>query len=156
MAEAAVKTTPKSLKVAGTPVPTPEVHQTMRAVQIRKFPPSSLQLIGQDYSILTATAPKDWNFEDVLKPGAWVHVASRVAKTADKRDSVGSLIHVRSADHRWFAVLYIQEVLYDQMKSPCGLKVTCVGPIVDAKTGKACPIDIDAGTPWREPQVTDD
>lgn len=151
MAEMAVKPV-KGQRVAGTSVPTPEVPKTMREAQIKKFPPSSLQVIGQDYSILTATAPKEWSFDDVIQPSAWVHVAHRVAKSAYMRDSVGSLIHVRSADHRWFAMLYIQNVLYDHMKSPCGLEVTCVGPSVDVKTGKACPIDICSGTPWRDPQ----
>lgn len=152
MAEAAAK----SVKVAGKPVPTPEVPKTLREVQIKKFPPSSLQLIGQDYSILTVAAPKEWSYADVLNPGAWVHVAYRVAKSADMRDSVGSLIQVRSADHRWFAVLYLQAVLYDQMKSPCGLKVTCVGPIIDPKTGVACPIEIDSGRPWRATTMVED
>lgn len=151
MAQAAVKS---SQKVAGTPVPTREVPKTLREMQVRKFPQSSMQIIGQDFSILTITAPADMSVDEALIPEAWVNVSRRVAmdSTNRRREWLGSLIHVHSATHAWFAIFYIRSIVYDKFKQPCGLQVACIGPSVDPKTGKACPINVATGLPWVDPK----
>ena len=156
-AAAPTKTTTKKPDAAPivAPVAVPvadkiKTEQKLRAVQPKKFAPSSLQSVGQDYVTMTATAPAEWDYEDCLLPIAWSNVASIVAKDAlnTRRDKIGSFIELRSADHSYFALLYILSITVDHMGSPNGLNVMCVGPSVDPKTGKACPIDVRSGTPW--------
>ena len=145
MSEAAVAAKPtKSSAPVAPSVPVKPVAQTLRQALPRKFKPSNLQEMGQDYSILTVTAPADWSFEDVLAPIAWANVFGLVARDAlnTRRDKIGSLIEVRSEDHAYYAVLYIVQVLKD------GLAVQCIGPSLDPKTGKACPVDVKTGLPW--------
>ena len=155
MAEIAAAKSPKKF---GQPVPSAPVERTLREVQPKKFGmmTSQLQFIGHDYSLLTIKVPADWTFEDVLKPEAWVNVCWRVAKdqTNTRIDSAGSIIQAHHKE--WLAELYIQEVIYDHLKSACGLKVTCIGPVCDPKTGKACPIDIATGLPWQPKKAVAD
>src|SRR3990167_9066731 len=116
MSEAAVAAKPaKSSAPVAPSVPVKPVAQTLRQALPRKFKPSNLQEMGQDYSILTVTAPADWSFEDVLAPIAWANVFGLVARDAlnTRRDKIGSLIEVRSEDHAYYAVLYIVQVLKD-------------------------------------------
>ena len=140
----------KPVKSTAPVAPVKPVAQTLREAQPRKFPPSGLQVIGQDYDVLTITAPAEWSFEDVMKPVAWSNVCGLVAKDAlnTRRDKIGSLIEVRTADHAFYAVLYIGAIVLDHLGKPCGLSVQCIGPSVDPKTGKSCPVDVKTGLPW--------
>lgn len=144
---------PASQANKGNPVPTPEVPKEPRAPTIKKFPNGAIQVLGHDYSVLTIKAPPEMTFENALVPEAWVHASRKVAMDANRRrEWIGSLIHIYSEGHKWFAVLYIRGIVYDKFKQPCGLQVACIGPSVDPKTGKAMPIDLSTGLPWVDPK----
>ena len=130
-----------------------QVVQAPREPVIQKFVANSMHLIGQDYAILTVTAPAGMTFENALAPEAWVNVSRRVVQGVDsrRREWIGSIVHAHSADQSWFAHLYIRAIVYDRFKQPCGLQVACVGPSVDPKTGKAAPINVATGLPWVDP-----
>lgn len=132
----------------------PTVKQIPREPVIQKFASNSMHLIGQDYAILAVTAPASMTFENALVPEAWVNVCRRVVQGGDSRrkEWLGSIINAYSANHSWFAQLYIRAVVYDKFKQPCGLQVTCVGPSVDPKTSKAMPINVATGLPWVDPK----
>jgi hypothetical protein len=132
----------------------PPVTQVPREPVIQKFTANSMHLIGQDYAILTITAPNGMTYENALIPEAWVNVCRRVVQGADsrRREWLGSIIHLYSPTHAWFAHLYIRAIVYDKFKQPCGLQVSCVGPSIDLKTGKAMPINVATGLPWIDPK----
>src|SRR3990167_4249978 len=98
-----IKTT-KETTVAPLPVSTLSTHreQKLRAVQIKKFGPSSLKALGYgDSEILTATAPSVMTFAQAMTPIAWTNVAGIVAKdainTRNERDGVGFIIGLDTA-----------------------------------------------------------
>lgn len=115
----------KAAKSAAAPVAVAKPAQTLREVQPKRFAPSSLQSIGQDFDLLAVRVPADWTFEDVLKPVAWTNVAPMVAKDAlnTRRDKIGSLIFVRSDSGAFKAILSIEGITLDQFGKPNGLKV---------------------------------
>jgi hypothetical protein len=115
----------KSAKSSAAPAAQAKPAQTLREVQPKRFAPSSLQSIGQDFDILAVSVPADWTFEDVLKPVAWSNVAPLVAKDAlnTRRDKIGSLIYVRSASGAFKAILSIEGITLDQFGKANGLKV---------------------------------
>jgi uncharacterized protein YciI len=127
--------------VTATPAP------KLRAAQVKKFAPSTLKTVGfGKFDTLTIEVPADWSYDDVMNPLAWTNVVGIVAKDAlnTKPDMIGSVIEVRTVDHAWFAVLYIQGITYDHLNQANGLKLTCIGPAFD-RDGKACPIDLKTG-----------
>lgn len=150
MSEARQLRKPAATQISqGTPVPTPEVPREPRAATVKKFPNGAIQVLGHDYAILTIKAPPEMTFENALIPDAWVHASSKVAiDTNRRREWLGSLIHLHSANDEWFAVLHINKVVYDRFKQPCGLHVSCVGPSINLKTGEARPIEIATGKAW--------
>lgn len=139
-----VAAAPKAAKSAAAPEAKGE---TLREVQIKRFPPSDFHHTGHDYEIMHVTAGSDWTFEDVLNPIAWSSVCRRVARDAlnTRRDKLGSTIFVH-AEH-FFAMLNIDAVVLDALNNPCGLKVTCIGPMQNLETGEACPIDMKTKRP---------
>lgn len=114
----------KAAKSAAPAAPAKPV-QTLREVQPKRFAPSSLQSLGQDFDILCVRVPADWTFEDVLKPVAWSNVAPLVAKDAlnTRRDKIGSLIYVRHDGGAFKAILSIEGITLDQFGKANGLKV---------------------------------
>lgn len=139
-----VAVAPKAAKSA----PASEVKvESLREVQVKRFPPSDFHHTGQDYEIMHVTAGPDWTFEDVLNPQAWSSVCRRVSRDAlnTRRDKTGSTVFVH-ADH-FFAMLNIDAVVFDALNNPCGLKVTCIGPMQDPETGEACAIDLKTRRP---------
>lgn len=157
MAEARQLRKPPASQVSqGIPVPTPAVPKEPRAPTVKKFPNGAIQLIGHDFAILTIKAPPKMTFENALVPEAWVHASPKVAmSTSTRREWLGSLVHLHSADGKWFAVLYINKVIYDKFKQPCALDVSCIGPVVDPKTGEARPIELATGKAWYDPKQED-
>lgn len=134
-------------------MPAPKPIMPRRENQPKKFVPSSLYQIGHGYAHMAITAPKGWDFADVMKPIAWANVAARVAKGAlgSDKDMVGSTIEVHAEDNAYQATVRVMEVQRDQYKSPNGLKVICIGPQIDPETGKCCPVDLREGReglPW--------
>lgn len=157
MSDATTNPKPKNAIITGGTVPATKVERTLREVQPKKFSPSSLKIDGQDYEVLTMTAPADWSFADAMRPVAWANVATIVAKDAlnTKRDRVGSIIQLHTVDHKFFAELYIKAVVLNDLRSPCGLELVCVGPSIDLKTGTACPINLKTGKAWVDPVIPD-
>ncbi len=111
-------------KPAKSPAPA-KPEQKLREVQPKKFPPSSLQSLGHDFEILAMKVPADWTLEDVLKPVAWAHVASLVAKDAlnTRRDKIGSLIYIRSESGAFKGFFSIEKITHDQFGSANGLEL---------------------------------
>jgi hypothetical protein len=134
--------------IQGDPVKT-EVLRTRREPTIMKFSADALRSLGQEHAILTAMAPEGMSFECALIPEAWAQVAYRAARP---REWVGSDIVLHGHDYKWRANLQILAIVRDAFKQPCGLKVACVGPSVDPKTGKAVPINAATGLPWVDPK----
>ena len=149
MATAATATKPVPPPAAASPAAKP--LKTLREALPKKFGPSSLYPLGQDYEILAVTVPDDWSFEEVMKPIAWGNVARIVARNplSQSRDKVGSLIYASGS--QFSAWLRINAVKFDGMGGACGLDVICIGPTVDLKTGKACPVDVKTGLAWVDP-----
>ncbi len=143
----------KTVAVAVTATQKPE--QTLRATKPRTFAPSSLKPLGYgETEIMTITVPADWTFEDVLKPIAWTSVVGPIAANATKTqvDRIGSLIYATSAGGKFMAWLRICEIVRDELKQPCGVKVMCIGPSFDVKSGKPCPMDLKTGLAWIDPE----
>lgn len=137
----------KPAKTVAVPAEASKPEQPLRAVQVKKFPPSSLKTVGFGlYDTLTITAPVNWDYEDVLAPEAWTNVVGTVAKSAvtARPDMLGSLIEVRRADHAWYAQLYITGITYDALNKPSGIELVCIGPAI-GRNGKMCPIDLKTG-----------
>jgi hypothetical protein len=124
-------------------------------VRTKAFKPSSLKPMGYGHmETMSIVAPADWSFEDVMNPAAWAGVAAPIAQNAIKTtiDRVGSLIYVDSAANTFFGILRINKIVRDHMTNPCGVELICVGPSVDIKTGKPCPINVSTGLPWVDPK----
>lgn len=70
-----------------------------RTIQIK---PNMLQ--GEDFAAkhFRATIPNDWSLEEILKPGAWVHVAGQITP--------GTSIVVTSADYQFDVELRVVKV----------------------------------------------
>lgn len=86
--------------------------------------------------------PPTIDFNDVLKPGFWANVANTFQKNSiSQSEKHGAIIHVRTNDHAYYAILYVRAVLSN------GLIVQCVGPAVD-KNGKPCPVNLQTGQAW--------
>lgn len=158
MSEATATKPIKTTKEAVAPVPTLSTprENKLRAVQIKKFQPSSLKALGYgDTEILTATAPAGMSFAEVMLPVAWNNVSGLVAKdplnTRNERDGVGCVIILDTADNSFHAWLRVNKVVRDHLNNPCGFDLVCIGPTIDVKTGKACPIDVKTGLPWVDP-----
>jgi hypothetical protein len=137
---------PKKPAKTAAPEPTRE-PQTLRAVQIKKVPPSGLKEMGFGaHTVLTADVPPDWSYEDALVPEAWANVAHMAARGAagSNHDMLGSVIEVRRADHAWFAQFYIAGITRDSLGHPNGFRLVCVGPATGAD-GKCCPVDPRTG-----------
>lgn len=148
--------TPKQTKAAASPAsaPAPAKAQSLRETKPKTFAPSSLKPLGYgETEIMTITAPGDWDFTDVMKPIAWTSVANQVAANAIKTqiDRIGSLIYLNDAKGRFMAWLRISGIVRDHLNNACGVKVMCIGPSIDVKTGKPCPLDLATGLPWVDP-----
>ncbi len=128
--------------------------QTLREVKPKTFSPSTLKPLGYgDTEIMTITVPTGWTFEDVMKPVAWSSVVGPISANASKTqiDRVGSRILLDTADNTFIAELRINRILRDNMTNPCGVELMCIGPSVDLKTGKPCPLNLKTGLPWVDP-----
>jgi hypothetical protein len=145
----------KTVTPATPAVVTAKPVQKLRDTKPRTFAPSSLKPLGYgETEIMTVTVPAEWNFEDLMKPVTWVSVAGPIAANATKTqvDRIGSLIYATSAGGKFMAWLRINEIVRDEMKAPCGVKVMCIGPSIDVKTGRPCPMDLKTGLPWVDPE----
>ena len=129
---------------ASSPSAKPVVVQTLRAVQPKKLPPSSMYPMGQDCELLAAMVPADMKFEDLLNPVAWGSVCSMVAPNMiAKPDKCAYVIRAFSKD--FYVELMVDGVTLNNLGQPNGLRVSCIGPSVDIKTGEARPIDRRTG-----------
>ena len=83
-------------------------------------------------------------FEACLTPGYWsnvFHILQRNVAT-NAPDRSGAFVDVGTQDHAFIAKLYVRAV------TSGGLIVQCIGPGIEPKTGRACPIDLSTGLPW--------
>lgn len=121
----ATATAAKTAAVSPATPAAPAELQTLRQAQPKKFSPSALWPIGQDFELLTVKVPDDWTMEDVLKPIAWCNVAAIVAKDnlSTRSDKIGSLIYARSDNGKIKALLTIESVTLDHLRQPNGLVV---------------------------------
>lgn len=64
------------------------------------------------YARFAVTLPVDWTVEETLKPEFWANVAYRLRTDpmSGRKDFPGSIITVRSADHSFYAELYVRAV----------------------------------------------
>lgn len=137
----------------------PAKVQTLRETKPKTFAPSALKPLGYgETEILTLTVPEGWSFEEVMRSVAWVSVVGPIAANAIKTqpDRIGSLVYVNTVDNRFMAWLRIQRICRDELKNPCGVEALCIGPAVDVKTGRPCPMDLKTGLPWVDPQRPDE
>ena len=137
--EAAKAMAPKSLH-ADQPAKTIAREEPPRTLKPGRFQISEFARVTFD-----ATMAEEHDFEDALKPGYWVNVAEKLRKnpTTNEPDRTGALIDLCTEDHAFYARLYVRAVLTS------GLIVQCIGPAFDAKTGKACPVDLITGKAWQ-------
>lgn len=138
---------PPSTATAATIAP-----PTLRETRPKTFPSSALKPLGYgETEIMTITVPVEWTFEDVMKPIAWSNVVGPIAANQTKTtiDRIGSLIYLNGPS--FIAWLHIDEILRDELKNPCGIKLTCVGPSIDLKTGEPAPMDRKTKRMWVDP-----
>lgn len=97
------------------------------------------------FARLSALVPADVDFDDIMQPGFWSNNLGPLKRNlaTNQQDRSGAIITVRTDDHAFLAQLYVRAVLES------GLIVQCVGPCFDPKNGKACPVDLQTGLPYR-------
>jgi hypothetical protein len=141
----------KPAPAAAPAIPTPMREQKLRKAQIRRFGSDALMPLGKNYEDLEIQVPSDWNFADVLNPTAWSALANKVAPSdmTGFKGRLGSTVHVYHP--KFYAILRIQEATLNAMKMPDGLTFMCIGPQIDLKTNKMCPLDLETGLPWVDP-----
>jgi hypothetical protein len=129
------------------PAPLPQSvmpAQTLREAAPRKLKPSSFQ--GSEFARarFDAVMPAEWDFEEALRPAFWSYVVHEFKRNqlTGGRDRVGAFIDLGTEDHAFYAQLYVRGTTTD------GLIVQCIGPSVDPKTGKTCPVNLKTGMPW--------
>lgn len=94
-----------------TAIPAPAVM-----VRKEKSPPKLLQRDFMQaefaYAKMSATLPVGHTFKDALRPEYWVNVAYMLAATpvTNEPDRAGAVIEVRTADHSFYAELYVRGV----------------------------------------------
>lgn len=119
--------------------------QTLREAAPRKLKPSSFQ--GSEFARarFDAVLPPEWDFEDAMQPEFWAYVSHkfRSNQLTGGRDRIGAFIDLATEDHAFYALLYVCDIT----KSG-GLIVQCIGPSVDPKSGRTCPVDLKTGRPW--------
>jgi hypothetical protein len=141
----------KPAPAAAPAAPTPVREQKLRKAQIRRFAGNSFKPVGGNYQDMEMQVPPDWNFADVLNPLAWSAVAGDVAPSemTGFKGRLGSRVHVHSP--KFYAILVIHGATLNAMKLPDGLTFICIGPQIDLKTNKMCPVDLETGLPWVDP-----
>lgn len=143
-----------SLQTTKKTAPAAPRQQTLRETKPKCFAPSALKPLGYGTTdFMTLDVPEGWTFEDVLKPIAWTSVVNGIAADPGKTqpDRVGSLIYVNTLDNRFMAWLRISKICRNELKNPCGVEAICIGPSIDLKTGRPCPLDLKTGLPWVDP-----
>lgn len=146
------QTKPSAPPPAAAADPAKAAVPTLRETRPKTFPTSTLKPLGYgETEIMTVTVPAEWTFEDVMKPIAWSNVVGPIAANQTKTtiDRIGSLIYLNGP--RFIAWLHIDEIERDELKNPCGVKLTCVGPAVDLKTGEPMPMDRKTRRAWIDP-----
>lgn len=75
---------------------------------------TKMQPVGYDsYAEMSATIEAGISFEECLKAECWVHVCDLFKKQplTNEPDKAGSIIHIRTEDHAFYARLYVRAVL---------------------------------------------
>ncbi len=88
---------------------------TQREEQPKKLHQKYFQRTEFAYARMSATLPVDVTFEDCLNPEFWVNIAHllQVTPVTGEPDRSGAIIEVRTADHAFYAELYVRAV-HDQ------------------------------------------
>ncbi len=89
------------------------------------------------YARLSATLPIDTTFEDCLNPEFWVAVAHQLQVTpvTGEPDRSGAVIEIRTADHAFYAELYVRAVQEQGLIVSVLREPVYLGPKEDSKPG---------------------
>lgn len=140
MSEVATTVTAKPAKTVAPVAAPAKPTQTLREAQPKKLPPSSMYSLGQDCDLLAVMVPAEMTYADLVNPVAWAGVCNVVAPNMiSKPGKCAYTIHAFAAD--FVAYLIVDAVTLNNLGYPNGLKVSCVGPSVDPKTGEPMPLD---------------
>lgn len=126
--------------------------QTLRQVQVKKIALGNFKPIGHFTEPFQAQLPDGWDFEDALNPDFWSFVAPSMqanASISGSQDRLGTIVEILAKDHAFYGIVYVKRLRKNAQGQADGAYVVCVGPIVDPKTGVACPVDLATGGPWR-------
>jgi hypothetical protein len=129
--------------------------QKLRDAQVRKITPERMQSFGYHANLpdpQQVMIPASWDIEDVLTPECWTFIAPKMQSNPSAsvmHDRLGAVFHVHTEDHAFYAVLYLHSLVRNAQGQAHALKVTCIGPACDPSTGKACPVDVKTGLPWK-------
>ena len=124
--------------------------QKLRAAQTRKVRVGDMKPVGHFSDPQQVMLSAEWDFADILKPEAWTFIAPQLQANPNAsvmQDRLGTLFHVYTADHAFYAVLYVHGLRRNSQGQADALDVTCVGPVQD-KDGKACAVNCRTGLPW--------
>jgi len=115
-----------------------------RAVRPNTMRGGDFQALEFAYADFSAVIPAGWTYEETLAPNFWTNIVGLLApnKSTGQPDRSGAIIHLRRRDNAFYAKMYVRAVLGN------GLIVQCIGPSLDPKTGRACPIDLKTGLAW--------
>lgn len=126
--------------------------QKLREVQVRKLLGGSLKASGQFTYPHTALLPGEWDFEDVLNPDFWVHHAKTLqnigAPTDGLPQGIGCTFEILPKDLAFYGQVMVKGLRKNVHGEADGVYVICIGPLQD-ENGKACPIDLKTGLPWK-------
>lgn len=137
MAVAAAKTPAATTPVAAKPAEPRRRDVVPRFMRISHFKGSEFARARYD-----AVIQADDDFSDALRPGFWAHVAQGLRGSMAQADRTGAFIDLGTVDHAFYALLYVRAVTKE------GLEVQCIGPAIDPKSGRTCPVDLSTGLPW--------
>lgn len=133
--------------------PTGVRAQKLREAQTRKLAPDRIQPEGHFSLPQRGQVPAGWDFEDCLNPDFWAFIghrmASQAAAASAKAGIEGAEIRLVADDLAWCADVMVTGVRRNALGQVDGLYVQCIGPSFDPAAGKACPVDVKTGMPWK-------
>lgn len=146
---------PAATNAAPASVPAAAVEDTRpsrRQVQHKRVPIGSFKPVGHFTEAHQVLIPADWDIDDVLKPDFFTFVAPGMQANptmGSRQDRLGTVVEVITADHAFYALVYIKSLRRNSLGMADGANSVCIGPSIDPKTGKMCPVDLSTGGPWK-------
>ena len=122
--------------------------QLQVAASRREQPPKiaqrDFQVVEYAYARFAATLPVGVTLETAMQPEFWSHVCHMLQKTpvTNEPDRAGAIIEVRTADHAFYAELYVRAVQARGLHVELLREVKTFGPALVKSNGAAKKFEI--------------